>query len=437
MSKLFAVFKREYLQAVRKKMFIIMTFLLPLLMAALFVLPSLMMMKGLGEKKVVVLDGTGKLAETFTKPIETGAPAGAKKAGKSALPELVKVEYIDRHADPAIEQTAKPYLERMTQNKKSDPLDGVLVIPADALTNHDAKLRFYSRSATDFVVQERLSSMSNRGVQRFRLEARGISPADIDSAMSEMKLEAVQVSKSGEQKKGGAENFYVGFILTGLLIIPSFIYGLEIMRGIIQEKTDRVVEVLISSMSPSQLLVGKILGVAAVGLTQVTVWMIMAGVAGFAGAQAAAAAGVNILQFLRISTFLYFIVFFLLAYMTYVCVYAIGGAICNSEKEAQQLIAPISMLMMLPWFLMVGLITNPDSTLAIAFSMAPVFGPMTMFVRTLVAEPPVWHIVVTILVSIGTIAAFFWVTAKIFRVGILSYGKRPTIPELWRWLKVA
>jgi ABC-2 type transport system permease protein len=95
------------------------------------------------------------------------------------------------------------------------------------------------------------------------------------------------------------------------------------------------------------------------------------------------------------------------------------------------------MIMMLPWFLMVGIITNPDSALSVGFSLAPVWGPMTMYVRTLVAEPPVWHVLLSIAISVATIAAFFWITAKIFRVGILSYGKRPTLPELWRWIKVA
>jgi ABC-2 type transport system permease protein len=215
------------------------------------------------------------------------------------------------------------------------------------------------------------------------------------------------------------------------------VYGLEIMRGIVQEKTDRVVEVLVSSMSASELLIGKILGVAAVGLTQISVWFIMAALLGTFGAATAALAGENVMQLIRPMTFVYFAVFFLLAYLTYVCIYAIGGAICNTEKEAQQLIGPFSIIMMLPWFLMVAIITNPDSTLSVAFSLAPVWGPLTMYVRTLVAEPPLWHIALSIVISLATISFFFWITAKIFRVGILSYGKRPTIPELWRWLKVA
>src|SRR5205085_2025149 len=148
---------------------------------------------------------------------------------------------------------------------------------------------------------------------------------------------------------------------------------------------------------------------------QIGVWLLMGAGVGAYLATAATLGGENVTQFLRVSTFAYFAIFFVLAYLTYVCIYAIGGAICNSEKEAQQLIAPISMVMMLPWFLLAGLITNPDSSLAVGFSLAPVFGPMTMFIRTLVADPPPLQIASTIVVSIATIAVLFWVTAKIFR----------------------
>ncbi|MBV9493516.1 MAG: ABC transporter permease, partial [Acidobacteria bacterium] len=253
-----------------------------------------------------------------------------------------------------------------------------------------------------------------------------------------VKVSSVQLTKSGEQKKGGEMNVIFAFVFGALLILPSFIYGVEIMRGIIQEKTDRVIEVLISSMTPMQLLVGKILGVALVGLTQVGAWILMLSIlAAYVVGAAGVMGGVNIASMLHASTFVFFVIFFLLAYLTYVCVYAIAGAVCNSEKEAQQLIAPISMLMMIPWFLMFPIITAPESGLAVGFSLSPVFGPLTMFVRTIVSEPPFWHVALSIAVSIVTISVFFWATAKIFRVGILSYGKRPTLPELWRWLKVA
>jgi ABC-2 type transport system permease protein len=436
-----AVIRREYLQAVRKKMFIVMTFLFPVLMAGAFTLPGLMMSKSLSGRRIAVIDGTGRLREAFTHANEAAPqpkkPEEALKRSRD-IPTSIDIDYIDGRGAADLDAQAKPYLDRMASQDKTNRLDGVLVVPKDAMTASEAHMKYYSRSATDFIAQERLSSISNRAIQKDRLTTRGLSPEEITKLTARVEIDPVQLSKTGEQKSGGIANFIVGFILAALVLIPSFIYGLEIMRGIIQEKTDRVVEVLISSMTPAQLLVGKILGVALVGLTQVGVWLIMlAAFAAFGAAMLAAATGVNILGLLHASTFVYFVIFFLLAYLTYVCVYAIAGAICNSEKEAQQLIAPISMLMMIPWFLMTALITNPESSMAVGFSLSPVFGPLTMFVRTLVSEPPVWHVALSIAISIATICCFFWVTAKIFRVGILSYGKRPTLPELWRWLKVA
>ena len=432
MKKTLVVFKCEYLQAVRRKMFVFMTFAFPALMAALMVIPSFLMMRGLGEKHVAILDGTGKLHDAYLHPVARPAKTDLQKmAQQREVKQSMQFDYVDHAADP------KPYFSRMSQRAKDGQLDGVLIVPADALTNPDAHLKYYSRTATDFISQERLSSMTNRAVQRFRLQARGLDPDVLNRVMTEMTLDSVQLSKTGEEKKGGSANFFVGFVLCALLILPTIISGLDVMRGIIQEKTDRVVEVLISSVTPSELLIGKILGTAAVGLTQISVWLIMLGGISVYGAATIAMAGINLSQFIRFQTFIYFPIFFILAFLTYVCVYAIGGAACNSDREAQQLIAPITMVMFLPWFILVVLITNPDSTLSTSFSMSPVFGPMTMYVRTLVSDPPAFQIAISIVVSIATIAFFLWVTAKIFRVGILSYGKRPTTPELWRWMKVA
>jgi ABC-2 type transport system permease protein len=442
MNKMLAVIKREYLQAVRKKMFIFMTIFFPVLMAALFIVPSLMVAKGLGGKKVAVIDGTGKLRDSFAHHMEPASP-DPKKAlsgggSRGQLPQSIDVEYADAHEQANLTATGKPYLDRLYLDKKSgNGLDAVLIIPANAFAGADAKMTFYSRSSTDLFTQERLASVANRGIQRQRLTGRGIDPNVVDTLTREVPSDSVQLSRSGEQKKGSEANFIIGFIFAALLIIPSFIYGLETMRGIVQEKSERIVEVLISSMSPRELLTGKILGVAAVGLTQVTVWLTLIGAVGAFVGTSASMAGFDISQFLRPMVFVYFALFFILGYLTFVCIYAIAGAACNTDKEAQQLVAPIQMVMMVPWFIMFAIITNPDSSLAVALSMAPVYGPITMFVRTLVSEPPVWHVVVSIAVSIVTIAVFFYVTAKIFRVGILSYGKRPTIPELWRWIKVA
>ena len=425
MRKMLAVFKREYLSSVRKKMFIFMTLFFPLLMAALFFIPMMVMARSLGGKSIAVIDGTGQLR------------AGFAKGAKNALPSTINVEYVDA-TNQDVKEVVKPYLSRLSAGSHAaKPLDAILIVPAAAIGGENAKMTFYSRAATDVITQQLLGGTANHEIQRQRLASRGIKPEEVEALTRNVPVEGVQLSRTGEQKKGGEANFMFAFLLAGLLIIPAFVYGLEIMRGIVQEKNDRVVEILISSMSPRELLTGKIAGVAAVGLTQVSVWLLILVAAGAFGAATAMAAGINVLQFLKPMTFVYFLIFFILGYLTYVCVYAVAGAACNSDKEAQQLMAPIQMVMMMPWFLMFPIITNPDSSLAVGFSLSPVFGPVTMFARTVASEPPLWHILLSIAISIVTIALFFWGTAKIFRVGILSYGKRPTIPELWRWLRVA
>jgi ABC-2 type transport system permease protein len=444
MRKMYAVMKREYLQAVRKKTFIVMTILFPFLMAGIMILPGLIMTRGMGKKRIAVLDGTGKLQAAFARPNEKEKVDPKEEArkqlsggGRRTLPAQISIEYADK-SGANLDTVAKPYLQRLTRDDEAaDKLEGVFVIPPAALTEAETQLTYYSRSATDVMTQERIARLANKSLQSLRLGQHGIQSDLVENLLRDIPVEAVQLSRSGEKKTGGELNFIVAFIFGALLILPSFVYGQETMRGIVQEKTDRVVEVLVSSVTPMELLTGKILGVAAVGLTQIFVWLTMIAMFAGYGAATAAVAGVNLSQFIRPMVFIYFFVFFILAYLTYVCVYAIAGAVCNSEKEAQQFVMPIMMLMMMPWFLMMPIVMNPDAPFAVGFSLSPVFGPITMFVRALVTEPPLWHLIASISISIATILVFFWVTAKIFRIGILSYGKRPTIPELMKWIKVA
>lgn len=448
MNKLLAVLQREYLQEVRKKSFLIMTILFPFLMMGLMLVPALLARKGLGEKRVAVVDGTGRLGVAFQKEGrnqtgQTSSPRGSEASVESLgrrppeVPGNVEVEYVAAKGE--LPETTRRYLSRLTGKggAREERLDGVLLVPADAFENPGAKLTYYSRSAVDFVGQERVGRIVNQEVSRQRLRSRGLDPSEVDRLLKRLPVEGVQVSRKGEEKKGGRGNFLVGFLFAMLLFIPMLAYGTEIMRGIVQEKTDRVVEILISSMSPLQLLSGKILGMAAVSLTQVAIWVSMGGLAALFLGAAAAAADVNLGQFLRLGIIPYFLLFYLLGYLIYVCIYAVGGAVANSEKEAQQFLMPILLFVMLPWILLTPILLNPESRLATVLSLFPFFAPITMFIRILVSEPPRWQVALSVALSAATIYGLFWLTAKIFRVGILSYGKRPTIPELWRWLKVA
>jgi ABC-2 type transport system permease protein len=445
LSKAFAVFKREYLEVVRKKSFIIMTLIFPFLMGGMMFIPTVLAVRGIEGKRVVVVDGTGQLREAFDQKSGGDSPfaeLGAKKTGSPPARQVastleLKTEYVAASGD--LKVAAQPYLDRLKldRGRGEERLDGVLVVPADAFADPEAKMTYYSRAASDFITQERLGSIVNRAVSRGRLAARGIGPAEADRLLKRVQLEGVRVSKSGEEKKGGELSFLIGFLFVALLIFPNLIYGQEVMRGIVQEKSERIIEILISSMPSLQLLSGKVMGLAAVGLTQVAAWMVMGGMMAAYTGGAAMMAGMNVFQYFNLGVIPWFFVFFVLAYLTNVCIYAVAGSVSNSEKEAQQFMGPIMMIVFIPWILAFPILQNPDSTLATVLSLIPVFTPVTMFMRVLVAEPPVSQLVLSIALSIATIYVFSWITAKIFRVGILSYGKRPSPAELWRWLKVA
>ena len=292
MNKLFAVLKREYLQAVRKKSFLIMTILAPFLMAALMFVPSLLAMKGMGEKKVAVArrhrqarggdpggargDGPGRTPAPGSEDGRDGPPKSAGRRGQILPSSTSTPSGSDAKA------AAKPYLERLSRGgtRRRQRLDGVLLIPADVFDDPRRDLTYYSRSA-DRPHRRRRSSA---GVVNTRARSASGSPPGGSTrrrsraAPRDGPLDSVQVTKSGEEKKGGELTFLVGFLFVTLLFIPSLVYGQEVMRGVIQEKTDRIVEILVSSMSPMELLSGKILGMAAVGLTQLAIWIAMAAV---------------------------------------------------------------------------------------------------------------------------------------------------------------
>ncbi len=445
MNKAWAVFKREYLEVVRKKSFIIMTILLPFLMAAAMFVPTLLVTKGMGEKRVAVVDATGRLRQVFS--LNERAPKPATGAGEEALrgaraEEMadalkLRFEYAPATGDP--KTAAQPWLDRLVGKggAERDGIDGVLVIPSDAFTSGRAKLEYYSRSSADFVTKDILGGLVNAAISRARLASRGIPAADVDDLLRRLPVETVKLSKSGEATKTGELSFLVAFVFAALLMIPNIIHGQEVMRGIVQEKSERIVEILVSSMSAMRLLTGKVLGLAAAGLTQVAAWLVMLVVLVLSGGSIAAAAGANVLQSFDLGLVPWFIVFYLLGYLVYVCLYAVAGAVSNSEKEAQQLLGPLILVAMLPWFLLFPIIESPESTLAVVISLIPIFTPISMFVRVVVSEPPAWQLAASVALTSLTIGGMFWATAKIFRLGILSYGKRPSIPELVRWLKVA
>jgi ABC-2 type transport system permease protein len=235
------------------------------------------------------------------------------------------------------------------------------------------------------------------------------------------------IGKNGE-RGNSKSSFYVAYVLFFLMYMVVLLYGMNVARSIIEEKTSRVFEVLLATITPDELLAGKILGVGAVGLTQVGIWMIAAGLL---AARAGAMSGIS----LSVAQVVFFIVYFALGYALYSSVAAALGAMTNSEQELQQL----NMFMMMPLFLCMGMlvpiVTNPNSMLSRIVSEIPFCAPLLMELRISISMPQPWEIALSIGLILVTIYAVLWISSRIYRVGILMYGKKPNLPEILRWLK--
>jgi ABC-2 type transport system permease protein len=211
-------------------------------------------------------------------------------------------------------------------------------------------------------------------------------------------------------------------------------YGITVMRGVIEEKSSRIVEVIASSVKPTQMMMGKLIGIGLVGLTQYAIWVGSAAAITAFGASMVASRGLTMPK-LPISLLIYFVIFFLLGYFLYATLYAMVGAMVSTEEEAQQAQMPVTMLIVVPMLLFGMVMNNPSSGMSIGLSMVPFFAPTLMMMRISLVNPPMWQVLTSIGGMVVAILAAVWLAARIYRVGILMYGKRPSIAELGRWLR--
>jgi ABC-2 type transport system permease protein len=219
-----------------------------------------------------------------------------------------------------------------------------------------------------------------------------------------------------------------------LLYMAVLLYGISVMRSVLEEKTSRVLEVLLSSATSTQLMAGKLLGVGAVGLTQILVWVVIAGV--FALPAMAMQPALSEFQ-IPVGVLVAFAVFFLLGYLLFSTMYATIGAITTTEQEGQQLQFLVIIPLILSVFMLSPVVRTPDAPLVVWMSMIPFFSPVVMYARIVVQTPPLWQIVLSLVLLIATIGGMMILCARIYRIGILIYGKRPNLPEILKWVKYA
>ncbi|HLJ25185.1 MAG TPA: ABC transporter permease [Candidatus Angelobacter sp.] len=428
MRKTFIIARREYLERVRTKSFVVMTLLIPAFMFGITVLPTMMMTRGGGgAKHLVIVASEARTAELIRQQLnqlsqrQGNEPSTAPAMSDRNRPRIgvltVDVDTNTSEAERAV----------LTEKVKLKQLDGVIFATQDALAAK--KVSFITNDVSSVLTNSEFQRSLNEALHRDLLKSRGMSDQEIDKA-----LEPVSLDPENPAGMGNPEAlFFTVFSMVMILYITVLLYGVNVMRAILEEKTSRIMEVMLSTARASEMMAGKILGVAAVGLTQIAIWaaIVLLPSAGMA-------AGLGVVKgILSVKLLAYFMVFYLLGFALYSTLCAAVGAMVNSEQEAQQLQFVVMLPMIAAVMIMVGVINSPGSPMALWGSLFPLTAPLIMFLRVALQSPPPWQIVLSIALMLVSVYGLVWLCARIYRVGILMYGKKPTLPELMKWIRYA
>jgi ABC-2 type transport system permease protein len=430
MGKILVVFKREYLERVRSKWFLVATFLGPVFMAAIIILPTLLAARTKSSSNVanvIVLDATGTdLGARVAKALAAVSPTSPPPQVSAVAPDKL----------PAAE-------DRATHTVMQRGAEGYLVLDSTTLAGKGAE--YAGRNATSLVDVASLTATLRKSVLDMRLEKAGMNP-DTVAALTGVKLDLKtdKITDKGRQAGGGMSSVVFGYVIAFLLYMMIALYGQNMLRGVLEEKTTRVAEVVVSSVKPDQLLAGKILGIGCVALTQVFVWVVCA-VALFAfGVQAAnafggpqvAAAGIH-MPTVSPLVGVALLLFFVLGFIFYTSLFAAVGAMVSNQEDIQQAQWPVMIPLIASIIFMPGVLANPSSTLAKAVSWIPFTAPIIMPLRMSLITVS-WPELVATLAGLAVACwAAIWVSARIYRVGLLMYGKRPSFEELVKWIRMA
>ncbi|KAB2918758.1 MAG: ABC transporter permease [Bacteroidetes bacterium] len=441
MKQIWLVTQREYLSRVKKKSFIIMTLLGPLLIALFY-----------GAIIWVMVNEAEKDNEHFIQVIdESGLVKNQLKNNKQVL---------FGYTDDKIEDARK--------NLDSTSFYGILYFPPSFTLDRPVGVQLFTREQSSLSTQQSISRSIENELKSKRMQNAGLSAEKIDSLNVNVNLN-VLVNSGGETKKSETAILTgIGFALTFLMYMFVFIYGVQVMRGVMEEKTNRIVEVVISTVRPFQLMMGKILGIAMVGLTQFIMWAILGsglifvislvfGVSGAAEAtqqmqtmpgsmqpdkvemaeqMAEMMIGSGISTAMVIKYLLIFLFYFIFGYLMYSSLFAAVGSAVDNETDTQQFMFPITIPIVFSFIVSVSSITNdPHSSLAWWMSIIPLTSPVTMMARLPFIEGHEWDLALSMLLLIGGFLGSTWFAGRIYRTGILMYGKKPTYKELWKWLR--
>ncbi len=424
MRKIWVVIRREFVEKVRNKWFIISTVLGPILMASFVVLPILMAERGASARRIAVLDiGTDGFADRLIGMFGGPVPIDAT---------LMRVELAE------LETLA----DSLTSAVGAKQLDGYLIVSDEVV--EDGGLEYRGSNVSSMADMQMLEQVIRRAVLTERLDRAGVDPVVVAQAQGRVRMRTTNIRGGELTDESGATTFMLAYGVWIVLYMSILLYGVQVMGAVVEEKTSRVIEVLVSSLRPFQLLAGKVIGVGAVGLLQLFIWGVSAWVLfqqrdlvlRLVGIEAVGTEGIT-LPGISIGAVAVVLAYFLLGYFLYAAMFAAVAAMSNSEAEARQAQTPVVMLLVIPSVLMLGILQQPDGSMAVALSLIPFCSPIAMPVRWAAATVPVGEMAASVAILAFTLWLVIWVAARIYRVGILMHGKRPTPRELIRWIKAA
>lgn len=441
MRKFLAVVKREYVQRVRSKFFVVATIFGPVMMVGFTILPALMSgIRSGGPTRLAIIDQTGKMYERVARELTNG-----REPNKSSRPPVGTTntrEQVDQAGKlfqrsflveevPLDNRSLEQIRDQLESRVQSKDLDGYIVLRPNLL--NDEPPEFRARNAADLLTQSYVQDAISRAVRGQRLVEAGIKETEVERASEPINLRITKAG--GVQSKGQASSYFV--FGTGLLIYMCvLLYGQLVLGAVIDEKETRIAELLFSSMPSFPLMMGKLIGVSLVALTQLSIWGLAFLLFGLFGVGMLAAQGVPIsLPQIPAMVFVCFVLYFLLGYFIYASLYAVVGSMVTTTQEGGQLALPVVLMLVAGFYLSFSIMRNPNSSLAFWASMFPFFAPITMLARIVTETPPLWQIALSLAIGVTTAVALIWLASRIYRVGMLMTGKKASIPEVWRWLR--
>jgi ABC-2 type transport system permease protein len=409
--------KREYLSRIRSKGFWIATFALPLVMTALMVVPSLVMSKTQATQKIALVDTTGTVADELIASLE--------RSGRQAIFEVERIELAGD------EQELRTALDARVLD---DDIAAWIWVSDETLESDS--IEYHAESVSNFLTQQILSSKVSEVVRGMRLAEAGFDVEAIGELSRSISLSTVRISEEGSKAEGGGGAFVVAIALFFMLYMTIIIYGTQVMLGVLEEKASRVVEVMLSAVAPIDLMAGKLLGICCVAMTQLAIWIGTAFVITSPTMLALTPLPEGfVLPSLSPVVIAHFFGYFLLGFAFFASFYAMIGSAFNNQQEAQQMSSIGVVFLIAPMMVFMPVLNDPDSTLAVTMSMFPLFTPLLMILRIAVKMPPTWQIVLSYILTLAACGGMVWLAARVYRVGILMYGKKPSLKELWRWIR--